>query len=184
MRQNPNIEKLKTKLFSDNWEEGKEASNQIFEIGGQENINFLIGLLSHSNDSLRNRVALTFRKYKFNEALEPLFLAINNPENQGKIGTLVYALQTLDCKNKLKELFDLVFFGNYEVKSGALQILEKQEFEFSENDLIQIKTKWDNCKLTWDEKNHIDPNEPKSFDLDKDLIQSFVDGYLNYLKKP
>ena len=178
MRDDREIEKLKTDIFSENWEKMKVATDRMFEIGGQENIDYLIGLLDQSNLVVRNAVSLTFRKNKFNKALEPLLNSIYKKEYKGYNGTLVYALETLDCSKKLSELFDILFEDNsYEVQYHVLTILDKQIFEFTSEDLLGIKTKWDNLKNNWNEKNKIDPDNLKTYDLDRDLIQNFVDRF-------
>jgi|JI7StandDraft_1071085.scaffolds.fasta_scaffold58171_2 hypothetical protein len=178
------IKRLKVEIFSDDWEKMKASADQLFEIGGQNNIDYLLGLLDHRNSQVRNVVALTFRKNKFNESVETLLSAIRKEENRGNNGTLVYALEELDCSHKLCELFDILFFeSSWEVKHHILTILDKQIFEFTEGDLMKIKSKWEKIKDSWNDLNKIDKDNLQKHDLDKDLIQSFVDGYVSYLKK-
>ena len=162
----------------------KAAADRLFEIGGQENIDFLIGLLDQQNSGVRNVVALTFRNCKFNDALEPLLKAIRKKENKGLTGTMVYALEELNCSHKLCELFDILFDeSNWEVQNHVLTVLDKQIFQFTEEDLMGIKTKWENIKYSWNDLNKIDKDNLQPHDLDKDLIQNFVDGYVSYLEK-
>jgi HEAT repeat protein len=179
------IEKLKRDIFSDDWDKMKQSVNRLFEIGGQQNLDYLVGLLDQSNSGVRNAVALTFMDNKFNEGLEPLLKSIVKDENKNSRGTMVYALQALDCKNKLGELFDILFTAtkNWEVQSGILTVLEEQEFEFTENNLIEIRQKWERLKDNWDELNGIKKGELKDYEIDKDIIQNFVDGYVSYLEK-
>jgi len=182
MRADQEIEKLKRDIFSDDWDKMKESANRLFEIGGQENIDYLIGLLDQSNPGIRNAVSLTFRDYQFNDALDPLLTAINKKENKGYNGTMVYALENLDCSHKLSELFDILFDNNsWEVQSHILTVLDQQEFEFTQNELLNIKSKWDKLKDNWNENNKVDKDNLKKQDIDKDLIQNFVDGYVSYL---
>ncbi len=180
------IEKLKTTLFSaEEWDERKASSNRLFEIGGNENIDYLVGLLDQENSLVRNVVAMTFMDNKFNQALEPLLTSINKPENRDARGTMVYALQDLDCSQRLKQLFDILFTAtkNWEVQSGILTVLEEQEFEFSEDDLLDVKAKWEQIKDDWNELNNINKDQLREYEIDKDLIQNFVDGYVSYLEK-
>lgn len=95
MNKNQIIEKLKSDLFSDDWEKMKNSANELFKIGGQDNINYLVGLLDQQNSVVRNVVALTFRDNEFNEAVEPLLSSIRKIEFKDKNGTLVYALEKL-----------------------------------------------------------------------------------------
>jgi HEAT repeat protein len=184
MRVNEEIEKLKTDIFSDNWDKMKKSTSRLFEIGGQKNIDYLLGLLDQPNPMVRNAVALTFMDNKFNDALEPLLKSITKDKNKSSRGTMVYALQALDCSNKLKELFDILFTAtkNAEVQSGILTVLVEQEFEFSKDDLIQIQEKWERLKDDWDELNGIKDGEVKDYEIDKGIIQNFVNGYLCYLE--
>jgi hypothetical protein len=184
MRVDQEIDKLKTDIFSADWDKVKESVNGLFEIGGQENVDYLIGLLDQENSLIRNAVAMTFMDKKFNEGLEPLLKAIGKVENKNARGTMVYALQTLDCNKKLKELFDILFSAtkNWEVQSGILTVLEEQEFEFSKTDLREIQTKWNKIKDDWDEANGIDKDHLKEYEIDKELVQDFVKGYVSYLK--
>ena len=184
MRVDQEIEKLKSDIFSDDWDKMKSASNRLFEIGGQDNIDYLIGLLDQQNSGVRDAVALTFRDNKFNDALEPLLRAINKNENKGYNGTMAYALEELDCSHKLSELFDILFDKNsWEVQNHILTVLDKQIFEFTEDDLIRIKSKWENIKDNWNDLNKIDKHNLRKHDLDKDLVQNFVDRYVSYLEK-
>jgi len=102
----------------------------------------LINLLESENPSTRNTSALKLRVLKDNRAIEPLLKAIFKVENKEDNGTLVYALQTLDCKHKLVELFKVLFYQGYEAKVMAHQILDEQIFEFTKNDLLEIRKMW------------------------------------------
>jgi HEAT repeat protein len=179
MNTDQEIEKLKSDIFSGNWDTMKQSVNRLFEIGGQQNLDYLVGLLDQSNSGVRNAVSLTFRDNRFNAALEPLLTAINKEENKGYTGTMVYALEKLDCSHKLRELFDILFNKNsYEVQNHILTVLDEQEFKFNDDDLVYIRSKWDKLKDDWNDINKVD----KKHSFDKDLIQSFVDGYVCYLK--
>ncbi|MCZ8023641.1 MAG: hypothetical protein O9294_17890 [Cytophagales bacterium] len=184
MRVDKEIEKLKANIFSGDWDKMKESSNRLFEIGSQEDIDYLLSLLDQPNSLVRNAVSLTFMDYKFNDALDPLLKSIAKHENRNDRGTMVYALQKLDCRSKLKELFNILFTSpkNLEVQSGILQILDEQEFEFTKYDLIEIQKNWERLKDNWDEENGIEKGELREFDIDRDVIQNFVDGYVSYLK--
>ena len=87
----------------------------------------LVSLLGSSDGAVRNGAAVRLRNLQDNRAVEPLFQAINVAANINNRGTLVYALQTLDCSEHFTDLFQLALHGNYEVHM-ALIILEEQEF--------------------------------------------------------
>ena len=150
----------------------KSAANKIFEMGGQQNIDFLIQLLEHENSQIRNAVSLTFRDHSFNQAVEPLFRSIKKVKNKDFRGTMVYALGGLDCSNKLVEVFELLLYGNFEVKVGAAAILDEQEFGFTKEDLSKIQMMWDDCQ-----KN---PNQCISNDFTLDILRDYVDAFMAY----
>ena len=184
MRADQEIEKLKNDIFSDNSDKIKAAADRLFEIGGQENIDYLIKLVEQENSKIRDVVALLIRDNELNEALEPLLKSINKKEFKGYTGTMVYALEKLDCSKKLNELFDLLFGGSsYEVQNHVLTILNEQTFEFTTEDISRIKEKWDKLEKDWNRLNNIDEENISSFDIDKKVIQEFVDGYVSYLEQ-
>ncbi|MDE6657560.1 MAG: hypothetical protein K2J88_03125, partial [Oscillospiraceae bacterium] len=47
------------------------------------------------------------------------------------IGTLVYALQNLDCVAYLEEISDLIYKGNYEVRRNIFDLLEQNKEKMS-----------------------------------------------------
>lgn len=174
------IELLKSQLFSKDWEVAKAASNQLFIEGEFE---YLLELLKHKDCSIRNAAALVFRENKYQAALEPLIEAINTNEYNNSIGTLVYALEALNCKSKLSELFRILLttHKNWEVQSHILSILEEQEFEFTKDELLSIQNMWSDLKDNWNFLNGIDDGNRTKYDIDKDLINDVVDGFADYL---
>ena len=186
MTREQEIQQLKSDLFTaDKWDKRKASSSRLFKIGGQENMDYLIELLNQENSLVRNAIAMTFMDNKFNEALEPLLISINRADYVKTRGTMVYALKAFDCSQKLRELFDILFGAtkNWEVQSGILTILEEQEFEFSMEDLLHIKQKWEGLKSNWNELNGVDKDNLQKYEIDEDLVQNFVDGYMAYLEK-
>ncbi|GAB3228638.1 hypothetical protein J0A67_13960 [Algoriphagus aestuariicola] len=176
------IEKLKLDIHSGDSGKILESVDMLFKIGEVESIDYLLGLLDHPNSAIRDAVALTFRRNRFNDAVDPLLNSIKKKENKGCNGTMAYALETLDCSLRLKDLFDILFDDNsYETRCHILRILDEQIFEFTEEDLLEIEFKWYKLRDSWNDFNKIDEQNPRDFDLDRDLIQCFVDGYLVYL---
>jgi len=170
------IEELKKNVFSDDWELVKSSADRLGQIGGDEVVDFLISLLALDNSSIRNRAALALEDIKDNRALEPLLTAIFKKENLNYNGTMVFALESLDCRQKLKEIFKIFFYQGYEAKMSAHAILSEQIFECTEDDLYDIKNMWDDCLLN--------PEKCPDFDESKEDIQDMVNSYLSYLKTP
>jgi hypothetical protein len=177
---NKKSEHLKLQLFSEDWEAIKSAADQLFREGEFE---YLIGLLQHKDSSIRAAAAITFRTNKFQDALEPLFDAINSKEYSNTNGTLVYTLETLNCTNKLSELFRILFstHKNWEVQSHILTILDKQEFEFTNEELQSIKTSWLKIKNNWNDLNGIAEETRTKHSIDVDVVNESVQEFLVYL---
>ena len=97
-------------------------------MAGEPEFGQLVSLLGSSDGAVRNGAALRLRDLQDNRAVEPLFQAIHVAANINNRGTLVYALQTLDCSEHFTDLFQLALHGNYEDQCMALIILEEQEF--------------------------------------------------------
>ena len=171
------IEKLRTDILSDNWEVVKSSADRLGQIGGDEVVDFLISLLAFENSGTRNRAALALSDIKDNRALEPLLTAIFKKENYNYNGTLVYALEFFDCSQKLKDIFKILFFETYEAKIGAYTILSEQEFDFTEQELIEIKQMWENCKSNPEICPGFEDKETK------DMMQDAVEGFLTYLEE-
>ena len=173
MQPDQTLTAIKTDFFSPDSAVAMAAADKLGEIGGDEVLNFLIQVLKSSNASQRNSAALALREIGDNRAAEPLWQEILNPQNRNQRATMVYALERLDCSQKLPELFDLLFYGSYEAQMYAGTILDEQVFEFSEADLHTIQSKWDDLRKR--------PEKCVDFELRKDDIQHFVEGFVSYL---
>jgi len=169
------IEELKKNIFSGDLELVKSSRKRLGEIGGDEVVDFLIPMLMLDDQRIRNSAALTLRDIGDNKALEPLLAAIFKKENHNHNQTLVYALETLDCSEKLVEIFTILFYESYVGKISACNILNDQIFSFTEQDLLNIEMMWE------DLKKHPEKGIPMNGETMAD-IQKLVDGYLSYLK--
>lgn len=166
---------MKEDLFSNNWELMKDSSEALRDLGGEEGFRFFIELLDldNSRNLTRNVAALRLKELGDNRAIEPLLRAALKTENIHFNGTLVYALSGLDCSQKLVALFDILFYHGYEAKVMALGIIDEQIFEFSKEDILEIKSKWE------DIKQH--PEKSPAFEDSKKMIEDAVYGFLPYL---
>jgi hypothetical protein len=168
---------LKNDLFSNDVKIALAASKKLAKVGGDHILTFLLELLESEKPGIRNLAALSLRDIGDNRAIAPLLQAIFKPENRNYIGTLVYALQTLECTHILVELFKILFYESFESKMGAYKILDEQEFEFSRTDLMQIQSMWKECSKAPSEENGFkDPDT-------KEMIQDAYEGFMEYLKE-
>ncbi len=170
------IEQLKKDVFSVDWELVKSSADRLGKIGGDEVVDFLISLIALDNSSIRNRAALALEDIKDNRALEPLLTAIFKKENHNYNGTMVYALESLDCSQKLKEIFRILFYETYESKISAYAILYDQTFDFTKEDLHEIQKMWDDCMLHPEKCPNFDDLETRQ------MMQNAVEGFMSYLK--
>lgn len=137
------ISELVDDLQSDDWEIAEEASEVLVARGGTDVVDSLIPLLRSTVIRVRYWAAHVLREIGDDRAVEPLVNAINVPENRNYSGSLVYALQTLDCRHYFLFLFDLAIEGDFEVRSLVLMILEEQEFELTPTILAEATNKLD-----------------------------------------
>jgi HEAT repeat protein len=166
------IEYLKKEIISDNPENIEAVQSRLVEIGGKEIVDFLIKLIDQENPNIRNRAAIVLEEIKDNSAVEPLLNAIFKKENYNNTGTLVFALEALDCSQKLKEVFKILFFESYESKLHAYNILSEQEFEFTVNDLIEVQNMWNEYNNNPEKYQLYDDEETK--EMMQDAIESFM----------
>ena len=169
------IEQLKKDIFSDDWELVKSSADRLGQIGGDEVVDFLISLIALDNSGIRNQAALALEDIKDNRALEPLLKAILKKENHNYNGTMVFALESLDCSQKLKEIFRILFYETFESKINANAILSNQMFDFTKEDLLEIQNMWDDCKQHPDKCPCYDDIEIR------EMMQDAVDGFMIYL---
>jgi hypothetical protein len=89
----------------------------------------LVPRLASSDPSIRNGAALNLRDLAesgVSVPVEPFLSAISDPANHDNRGTLVYAIQMLDCTGYFAQIFDLTLHGNFECQNHALAILDEQ----------------------------------------------------------
>ncbi len=168
------IEQAKNNLLSDDWDVQLKASSVLSENCTKEIFDFLIALLESKDHGIKNIVALTLRDIGDSNAVDPLMVAICYKENFNFNGTLVYALQTLDCSQKLKELFEIMFYQGYEPALMASMILDEQVFEFTKQNILDILVEWEDIKIN---------NEKcPMYEDKKEMIQRDIDGFASYLQ--
>lgn len=100
-------------------------------------------LKSTDDNSVRNTIALLLSDLKSNDAIEPLIQLIKTPSLKDARATLIYALQNLDCPNRIVELFDILYDGNYESRCNLSTLLEEK---VNEMDTQDVKTCKNNLK--------------------------------------
>ena len=169
---NNKIENWKNDFHSDDLKVVQKSADNLVKNGGDNVVKFLIGLLELNHAEKRNIVALALRDLKDNQAIEPLLKSIFKSENKNNNGTMVYALQELNCKDKLIDIFKILFFQGYESKLLAYNILNEQTFEFRKDDLIEIQKMWKEYNRNPDENEETIK-----------MVQDAYEGYIEYLEE-
>ncbi|MFH6984491.1 HEAT repeat domain-containing protein [Marinoscillum luteum] len=169
------LEKLKQRILTGTPFEQMEVVDELVETNTKDAVELFIELLESTDPRVRNSVALGIYELKPQTALEPLLTAIFKPENHNYNGTLVFALEQLDCTHKLKDVFKILFYESYEAKISAYAILDKQTFEFTRTELLEIQAMW-NDLLAYPEKC------PGFSSGDtREMIEVSVEGFMGYL---
>lgn len=73
----------------------------------------------------RNKIAILLSDFGKELAVIPIIKMIKDPRTKGNRGTLLYALEELDCSLHLDLLFSLMLEDNFEVSRQAYLIIEK-----------------------------------------------------------
>ena len=170
------MDSLKADLFSNDRETAISASKDLAKTGSEDVLFFLIDLLESEKPGIRNLAALSLREIGDNRAIPSLLRSIFKPENKSYNGTLVYALQTLDCTHLLVDIFKILFYESFEAKMGAYAILNEQEFEFSSANLMEIRRMWKECSSAPSAENGFKDPDTKA------IIKDAYEGFMEYLK--
>lgn len=106
----------------------EKATNIIKELGEQKNyeaVPCLIKLLIETdNHELRNSIAITLADMGDSAAVEPLIALLENPKTVGYRGSLIYALESLDCSNYIEKIVPFLCDNSFEVRRQAYLLLE------------------------------------------------------------
>jgi len=107
------IELLKRAAFSTDWEKVEVSMEKLGEIGVPIVFDFLLTLLDLDNkySRLRNLAANKVLDIGDNRAVDPLVKAALKKDNIGHSGSFVHALTYLNCKNRLKEIFQILLYS-------------------------------------------------------------------------
>lgn len=124
------FESLTEQLQSANSTLVEKAISSLVHLQDKRAIPYLLSLLSSTDDTIiRNSAALALGDMRANEAVTALIKLINDPKNINKRGTLIYALQSLDCSKVIKDVVKIICDGNFECREMALQIIEEMNLK-------------------------------------------------------
>lgn len=133
-----NFENLIQILKYGTWDKKLEASETLVNFDNDRVLEAVLPLLQSQDDDIRDAVALTLRDLQSNKSVAPLIDALVNPINPENISTLVYALESLDCRNYFTEVFDMALSSKPDIQIGACNILQEQNFVVTKNELEYV----------------------------------------------
>lgn len=103
-----------------------------------------------ADTQIRNLAAAAMRETGNQKYFIPLVNRINELGTKGKIGTLVYALENLDCRRSLYDIANLNLNAgkNMEVKHSTTVILNDQTFRLTNKELKEVRSLLDKFDFT------------------------------------
>ncbi len=151
--------------------------SKILRKADLENIvNLIIDKLNSLDGQGRYIASHLILTFKIDSAKDRLIQRILDNDTMNNNGTMTYALGHLDCRNNLVDVFKILATQSYESKCHAYNILCEQQFEFTENDIQEMKT-----ILKWVELNK---EGNQIFDLETlEMIQEAYEGFELYLRR-
>lgn len=130
---------IKNQFTESNWNTNL-ISNSILDPNDRDKtINYIIEQLNSNETSIRYIASLMIIQYDINDAVETLINRILDPDTLDSNGTMTFALEELDCKNHLVDIYRILSSQSYESKCHAYNILSEQEFVFTKDDIIEMK---------------------------------------------
>ena len=143
------LEKLKDQIKSDDWDTCYSAACRIAEISSSEATNILLNMLKSKEPNSRNLAAVAMRNSRNQEYFNPLIARIKELGVDGQIGSLVYALEKLNCSRNLYDIatLNLTNKGNEEIKHSTTVILNEQAFVLTKADLEKVEHLLDQYSL-------------------------------------
>jgi len=146
------IDALKEKIKSDDWDTCRFAVDRLAEMNTDESATILLDMLKSDDSQIRNLAAVGMRGTRDQKYFVPLIKRINQLGNKGQIGTLVYALENLDCSKNLYDIANLNLNAgtNKEIKHSTTVILNEQSFTLTEGEFEDVKKLLDKFDFTID----------------------------------
>lgn len=119
------------------------AADKLAEIAGEEEIQWLVTLLSSDNYNTVYLAARALSKSKSNAlAIEAVFDLIKTGTQPFLKGILTEALAGFDCSEYFVEVFKLYLFGNLKVSAMAKEVLDEQEFAITPRVIRKAEKHW------------------------------------------
>ncbi len=135
---------------------------------------YIIDQLASRDSSIRYIASLMIIRFDIHDAVEPLIERILDKDTKNSNGTMAFALEDLNCENHLVKVFEILATQSYESKCHAYNILNEQEFKFTEVDIHEMNKILNNAERN-KEENQIFDNETL------EMIKDGYEGFEQYL---
>ncbi|MYN17802.1 hypothetical protein GTP81_13650 [Rugamonas sp. FT107W] len=100
----------------------------------EESFSIALIALKSRDAKIRNQAAIDLMDSCSPMAVAPLVAAIEEVENRGARGTLIYALSGFDCSSRFAQIFRWATEGGFEASCGAISILREQNLKPSKEE--------------------------------------------------
>jgi len=127
----------------------------------------IIEKLNSEDASIRYIASHIIIKFKIEQAKQKLIERIKDADTLNNNGTMTYALGHLNCQKNLKDIFEILATQSYESELHAYNIMGEQEFEFTKNDIYEMK----------EILNRVGKNKEGNQILDDETFQMIKDGF-------
>ena len=139
MERRLSYEHVKNQFNENDWSDKLISNSSLDPNDKDRSVKYIIEQLNSRDTSTRYIASLMIIQYEINDAAEMLIKRILDADTLNSNGTVTFALEELDCKHHLVEVFEILATQSYESKCHAYNILSAQEFIFTKDDLIQMK---------------------------------------------
>jgi len=114
-------------LKSEDDEKKRKAAAKIGETGDERLIPILIETIEKTdNHWVRNAIANALRELDAEESI-PVLIKLIKKVGEKHSGSLIYALQVMDCRPVVNEIAEFLCSENFEQRELSLQIIEDME---------------------------------------------------------
>lgn len=122
-------------------------ADKLAQIGTDEVIESLIGILKGEDIEDAYLAARALSKIKNNQAALPVLMEIiHDNRNKNRNGLFVQMLEGFDLSDSFVDLFRIYLFGNFKSAALAKEYLDTVEFDISPRVLKKMEKHWNHFK--------------------------------------
>ena len=167
MKRQLSYEQIKNQFSLKDWNIDQIATCSLNPLDNDKSVKYIIDKLNSSETSTRYIASMLIIQFEINDAVEMLIKRTLDEDTLNSNGTMTFALEDLDCRNNLVQVFKILATQSYESKCHAYNILSEQEFEFSKQDISEMK------QILED----VIKNKTANQIFDNETLEMVLDGY-------